>query len=112
MVRSVATVHRKELTRFTLKHTFVYVNKNNHPVNINNATREDSMKHIRNITVAEVQIDDLILVGEDTALNVEMLGRDGKKIQIAGVDPDGRDTMVTAPGHMVVLLVVRPSELN
>jgi len=70
------------------------------------------MKLIRNITVAEVEVDDLILVGEDKPIDIEMLGRDGKNFQLAGIDPDGRDTMVTAPGHMVVLLLVRPSELN
>jgi len=70
------------------------------------------MKMIRNITIAEVEVNDLILIGDDMVIDVELLGRDGKKIQVAGVDPDGRDTMATAPGHMVVLLMVRPSELN
>jgi hypothetical protein len=69
------------------------------------------MKHIRNITVADVEVNDLILIG-DMVIDVEMLGRNGKYFQLAGVDPDGRDAMATAPGHMNVLLMVRPSELN
>lgn len=70
------------------------------------------MKHIRNITIEEVEVNDLILVDEDMIIDVELLGRNGEAFQVAGVDPDGRDTMVTAPGYMVVLLMVRPSEIN
>lgn len=70
------------------------------------------MKMIRSITVEEVEVNDLILIGEDMIIDVELLGRDGKYFQLAGVDPDGRDTMATAPGQMNVTLIVRPSELN
>ena len=70
------------------------------------------MKTIRNITVEEVEVNDLVLIGDDMVIDVEMLGRDGKYFQLAGVDPDGRQTMATAPGHMTVLLMVRPSEFN
>jgi len=74
--------------------------------------KENTMKHIRNITIEEVEVNDMILIGEDMIIDVELLGRDGKKFQVAGVDLDGRDMMVTAAGHMVVLLIARPSELN
>jgi len=77
-----------------------------------NANTEDTMKQMRNITVSEIKINDLVLIGQDTVITVEALGKDGKHIQVAGIDPEGRQTMATAPGHMIALLILRTSELN
>lgn len=65
---------------------------------------------MKNITVSEIKVDDLVIFPNGQTILVEALGKDGSMIQVAGVYRDAeqqivRDVMATAPPTLTVLIV-------